>query len=307
MNSVNNTTTIANFESWFIVTNISSIISLALAILLAIIFLIIVIFNKTCQTMSMMLASHSCIIEIIYGCIMLSKAVITFENDRKQRVFQDALCTFREYTGYVGTSLLFYSFTLQAIYRYIIVVYPTRISWQSIRVQSMLICFIWIFSIISLLPWLYTGASIYNVENQACILPFRLSVPIIYNVLLVYIIPVSIIILIYFKLIQYVHQMSNRATSSAQTIFQARRELIMVQRIVTIISFLLIFGLPYTIFMFISFITKPPKYHYRIAIFFVDLAQAFIMVTLFKFSQPVIDALLKVKRVFLDVTQSTSI
>jgi hypothetical protein len=42
--------------------------------------------------------------------------------------------------GYVGTALLLYSFPLQAIYRYIIVVYPTRTSWQSSRVQGMLIC-----------------------------------------------------------------------------------------------------------------------------------------------------------------------
>jgi hypothetical protein len=301
MSLVNNTTTTANFESWFIVVSISTITSLVLAILLAIIFLIIVIFNKTCQTMSIMLISNSCMAEIVYGCNMLGIAVSTFENDRKQRVFQDALCTFRDYFGYVGTALLLYSFTLQAIYRYIIIVYPTRISWQSVRVQCMLICFFWIFSITSLLPWLITGVSTYNVENQACILPFRLSVPIIYNVLLVYIIPVFIIILIYFKLVRYVRQISNRATSSAQTMFQARRELAMVQRLVTIISFLLTLGLPYTIFVIMSFITNPPKYYYRIAILFVDLSQPFIIAALFKYSQPVMDVLLKFKRIFSNV------
>ncbi len=290
MSSFNNKTT-ANVESWFILIDILSIISLVLAILLATIFLTIVIFNKTCQTVPIMLTSNSCVAEIFYGCSMLSIAVFTFENDLKQRVFEDPLCAFRNYFGRLGTALLLYSIAIQAIYRYIIVVYPTRISWQSSRVQGMLICFFWIFSITSLLPCLLTGAATYNVDNQACILPFQLSVPIIYNVSLVYMIPFSIIILIYFKLVGYVRQMSNRVTSSVQTIFQARRELVMVRRIATMISILVILGLPYTIFMFISFITKPPKYHYRIAILFVDLAQALIMAALFKSSQPVMDVL----------------
>ncbi len=306
MSSANNTTTV-NFEPWFIVINISNITSLVLAILLAIMFLTIVIFNKTCQIIPIMLTSNSCIAEIIYGCNMLSMAVFTFENDRKQRVFQDALCAFRNYFGYVGTALLLYSFTLQAIYRYIIVVYPTRISWQSIRFQGMLICFFWIFSITSLLPWLLMGVTTYDVDNQACMLPFQLSFPIIYSVSVVYMIPVSIIIFTYFKLVRYVRQMNSRATSSTQSIFQARRELVMVQRIVTIISILLILGLPYTIFMFTSFITKLPKYHYRISILFVDLAQAFIMVVLLKSSQPVMNVLLKFKRVFSNDSQTTSI
>jgi len=238
---------------------------------------------------------------------MLSIAIFTFENDRKQRIFQDELCAFRDYFGYVGTALLLYSFTLQAIYRYILVVYPTRISWQSIRIQGMLICFFWIFSITSLLPWLFTGVSTYNVDNQACILPFQLSLPIIYNVSVVYMIPISIIILTYIKLVRYVHQMNSHLTSTAHTIFQARRELVMVERIVTIISILVILGLPYTIFMFMSFIRKPPKYHYRISILFVDLAQAFIMVVLLKSSQPIMDIILKFKRVFSNDSQTTSI
>ncbi len=301
---MNNITTV-NFQSWFIMISIATIISLVLAILLAVIFLTIVIFNKTCHTIPLMLTSNSCMAEIIYGSNMLSVAIFTLQNDIKQRAFQDILCTLRDYLGFLGTALLLYSFTLQALYRYIIVVYPTRISWQSIRVQATLICLSWLFCIISLLPWLLMDTATYNVDNQACILPFRLSVPIIYNVTLVYLIPISIIILIYFKLVRYVHQMSTHAISSTQTLQQARRELVLVRRIITTISILLILGIPYTTFMFISFVTKPPKYYYRIALFFSDLSQAFIMIVLFKFSKPVMDILRKFRRMSSDETQST--
>jgi hypothetical protein len=254
-----------------------------------------------------MLTSNSCVAEILYGSSMLSIAVFTLQNDIKHRAFQDKLCTFRDYLGFLGTALLLYSFTLQAFYRYIIVVYPTCISWQSIRVQGILVCFSWLFCIISLLPWLLMGTATYNVDNQACILPFRLSVPIIYNVTLVYLIPVSIIILIYFKLVRYVHQMSTHSTLSAQTLQQARRELVVVRRVIITISILLILGIPYTTFVLISFVTKPPKYYYRIALFFSDLSQSFIIIVLFKFSKPVMDILRKFRRMSSDETQSTSI
>lgn len=302
-----NSTTTLSFESWFIFADISTIISLALAILLAIIYLIIVIFNKSYQTIPMMLTSNSCVAEVIYGSNMISIALFTFENDRKQQIFQDALCTFRDYFGYVGTALLIYSFAIQAVYRYIIVMYPMHISWQSARVQCILVCFFWIFSIASLLPSLLTDSASYNVDNQACILPFRLTLPIAYNVSLVYIVPISFIILIYFKLVRYVHVINNHITASAQVISHDRRELIMVQRIVTIVSILVALGLPYTIFMLKSFITKPPKYHYRIAILFVDLSQTFIMIALFKYSQPVMDVVWNFKRTLSNVSQSTNV
>jgi hypothetical protein len=256
--------------------------------------------------MPTILASNLCFAEIICASNMIAVAVFTLQNDIKQRVFQDTLCKFRDYLGYVAAALVFYSFILQTLYRYIVVVYPTRISWQSARIQGILVCFSWLFCIVSFLPWLLMGTSTYNVDNQACILPFRLSVPIIYNVSLAYLIPVSIIIFIYFKLVRYVHQMSNLATLSAQTLQQARRELVMVRRIIITISILVILGLPYTIFMFMSFITKPPKYYYRIAVIFADLPQTFIIIVQFKFSQPVMDVLLKFKRRFSNTVHPTT-
>ncbi len=287
--------------------NLSAIISLVLSILLAIIFLVIVAFNKTCHTIPMMLLSNSCLAELVYGSNMLSIAVITLEHDTKQIVSHDKLCALRDYVGYVGTALLLYSFTLQATYRYIIVVYPARISWQLIHVQGILIFASWIFPVLALLPWLFMGSAIYDVDNQACILPFQLSIPIIYGVSLVYLIPIILIILIYFRLVRYVHQISTQTTSSTLTIFQARRHLAMVKRVIMIISILLIYGVPYTVFMFMSFVTRPPRYHYRISIMCADVSQTLIMLALFKFSRPVMDVLTRFKHVLASRTHSTSI
>ncbi|CAF0983036.1 unnamed protein product [Adineta steineri] len=306
MDSVDNTTAMvkANFESWFIIVNISNFFFLILAILIAIIFLLIVALNKTCHTVPIMLTTNSCLAEIVYGSITLSLAVVTFQNDTKQLVYQDALCTFRGYLAFVGTAIYLYSFTLQAIYRYISVVHTAHISWQSAQVQSMLIVISWILAIFLFLPWLFTGAITYSVDDQVCFVIAHLSVPVIYNMFFVYLIPVSIIVLIYIKLVKYVREMSIRATST-QTMFQARRDLVVVRRIIIIIMILLTLGFPYVIFILISFVTKPPKYHLRAAIFLVDLSQTLIMVAIFKFSQPVMDVILKYKRLVSSRVQPT--
>ena len=304
MDSIDNIT-LTHCETWRIVVGILSIIPLVVAIILALVFLIIVINNKACHTVPLMLTCNSCIAAIIFGSNMLGSAVFALQNDVKRRAFEDTFCTFRDYLGFVGTALLLYSFTLQALYRYIIVVYPTRVSWHSARVQGTLVCLSWLFCIVSLLPWLLMGTSTYNVDNQACILPFGFSVPIIYNVTLVYLIPVTIIPFIYFKLVRHVHLLHIRSVLSLQTVQICRRELVMIRRIMITISILLIPGMPYMIFLFISFARKPPKYYYRIALFFLDLSQALIMIVLYKYSKPVMDVVRKFRRKSSDDTQST--
>ncbi|CAF4783604.1 unnamed protein product, partial [Rotaria sp. Silwood2] len=83
----------------------------------------------------MMLVANSCLAEVIFGSDMLGMALFTFQNDIHQIQYQDSFCVFRGFLGYVVTILQNYSYLLQAIYRYITVVYPTRLFWQSVRFQ----------------------------------------------------------------------------------------------------------------------------------------------------------------------------
>lgn len=297
MGLTNNATTTVEFEWWFIVIDISMIVSSILSILFALTFLLIVLFNKTCQTIPIMLTSNSCFVQILYGSVTLSLATFSLENDRQQRVYQDSFCALRGYLSYVGTGLLLYSFVLQAIYRYIVIVYPTYISWQSVWTQLVLICFIWMFCFISTLPSLLTNAIQYSFHDQICLVYLRLSFPVIYNMLISYLIPISIIVSIYLKLARYVHLIDNRTTSIAR-MYRVRRNVIVVRRIVTKILILLVLGMPYTIFIFMSFFTNPPKYHLRIAIFLLALCQALIMAAIIFFCRPVSNVLMK----FLHVT-----
>jgi hypothetical protein len=288
---IKNLTTIT-IESWFIPFDILMIVCITLTNILATLFSFIIILDKTCHTVPMMLTVNTCLGVLVFGCDMLGLCIFTLQNDFKQTQFQDSLCVFRGYLCYVACALLMYSFLLQAIYRYLTVIYPSRLFCQSFRFQAILICVSWIFSFIYPFVFLFNGKIIYNVNNQICQLALQLSFDLIYMVHCAYIIPILLIMFIYFKLVRYVKGMSKRV-APANTLSRAQRELKMVQRTVILVIILLTFGIPYVLFIFVSFFTTPPKYHFRIAYIFVDVSLIFMMITLFQFTDPLKSSMMK--------------
>ncbi|CAF1013516.1 unnamed protein product [Rotaria sp. Silwood1] len=267
-------------------------VCISLTIILGILFLCIIILDKTCHTVSMMITANTCLSAIVAGCSLLSMCIFTLENDIKQISYEDSLCILRGYFCYASCAVFDYSFLLQSIYRYITVVYPLRLFWQSAKFQALLICSTWIFSYVFPAAFMFTNEFIYNVDNQICQLPLRLSFSIIYATHCIYVIPVSLIMFIYLKLVRYVKEMSKRVTP-ANILARAKRELRMVQRTVILVTILLTLGVPYTIIIFMSFFTNPPKYHFRIAFIFVDVSLAFVMIALLKFTDPLRMSLMK--------------
>jgi hypothetical protein len=286
----NSTRTI--IELWFIPVDILMIICTILTILLTIFLLFVIIIDKTCHTVSMISTANSCLSVFLFGCSMLSLCTFTFINDIKQIQFEDSLCNFRGYFCYVTGGLVHSSFLLQGLYAYLNVVYPNRLVYQSIKFQSLLICLSWIFDFMFPLIFLFNNEIVYNVDNQICQLTLRLSFSIIYMSSCAYTIPILLVIWIYFKLVRYVHEMSHHITP-VNTLFRAQRELKMVQRIVILTIFLLVFGVPYMTFIFISFFTTPPTYHFRLAFLFADLSLIFIIIALLQFTDPLKASIMK--------------
>ncbi|CAF1586592.1 unnamed protein product [Adineta steineri] len=283
--SILNSSTI-NTEPWFIPLDIINITFLSLVIILGVLFLFIIIIDKTCHTVPVMLVASSCLAKLLFSIDLFGMLIWSLKNDLKQIAYQDSLCVFRGYFMHAAIAAQFGSYLLQAIYRYITVIYPTRLFWQRKQVQCFLIGLIWVCAFIFATPHVVTGEIQYNADNQICETPFHLSFVIIYNIVYVYFIPLNGIMFIYVKLILYVKEINKRVTP-VNTVSRAQRELKMVHRIVILVSILLILGVPYTIFIFIGFFTQPPKYHLRIATAFVYIALLFIMITLFQFTDPV--------------------
>ena len=287
---MNSTTLI--IDSWFIPIDIVMIVCTTLSLILTTVFIFIIVVDKTCHTVPMMLVANSYVAALVSACGLLSLCIFTLQNDLKQIYYQDSNCVFRAYFDDVTSVLLTYSFLIQASYRYVTVVYPARLFWLSAKFQGLVICGISIFAFIYPFVFLFTGEIIYNVDNQVCQLPLQLSFSMIYTALCTYIIPVSMIIFIYLKLILHVKQMSKRITP-VNILSRAKRELKMVQRTIKLITILITIGFPYSLFVFMSFFNSAPKYHYRIAFLFVDVSLVFVIIALFVFTDPLKASVMK--------------
>jgi len=282
----NNNSIKVNIESWFIPMDILMIICTGFVVIVALIFVIIIILDKTFRTVPMMLLCNSFLSELIFGCIMLSMAIFTLKNDLKQIEYEDSFCIFRGYMSYSISAVRSHSYLLQSIYSYISIIYPSNINYQSFRFQFLLICLTWFISIIHPLPFLLTNQIKYNVDNQICHMHFQSSLFIFYTCFLSYLNPITIIIIIYFKLVRYVQKM-NKVIIPTNQLLRAQRELIMVRRIIILVIVLITLGLPYTILFLMSFFTDPPKYYFRIAFLSVDLSLACVIMALFQFTDSI--------------------
>jgi len=241
----------------------------------------------------MLLVANSCLAQLLLSCDILAITVMGLRNDLAQIYYQDPTCIFRGYLAYAATGIFNYSFLLQGIYRYAIAVYPTHLLWRTVKIQILPICITWIFGFIYPLAFMFTGDITYNYDNQICQIPLRLSFSLIFVICNAYLIPVWVIQLIYFKLVRYVKEMSGRVTTTGNSLSRIKRELKMVRRIVFIVTILVILGLPYTVFIFMSFFTDPPKYHFKIAGLFINSAVLLVMIALFLFTDPLKSSVFK--------------
>jgi hypothetical protein len=281
---VNNSAT-TTVESWFIPLDILAIVCLALTIIFAIIFLFLIILDKTCHTVSMLLIANICLTGLICGVVHFSITVFALHNDLKRIEYYDTFCIVIGYLSYATGSLHNYSYVSTAIYRYITIVYSSYLFWQSARVQIFLIGLSWILAFVFPLLFIITGEIVYNVDNQICQIPFQLSFSILYAPLFIYIIPVNLVIFIYLKLVRYVRRMNQHITP-ANNLSRAQRDLKMVRQIVILIHILLINGFPLSTLIFLSFVNRTPKYHFRIGFIFIYISMLFVMIALLKFTDP---------------------
>ena len=273
-------------EFWFIPVDILMVACTTFVVLLASTFFLIVLLTESCRSVPILLALNSFISEALFGLVMFSMALFTLKNDTQRIRREDSLCIVRGYMSYALSAVRSHSYLLQSIYRYITIVHPSDLFWQSSRLQIILICITWLISMVHPLPFLFTGQITYNADNQVCHMPLQKYHFIFYTCFFAYLNPITIIVVIYVKLVQYVQDM-NRLVTPTNQLIRAQRELKMVRRIVLLVIVLVTLGLPYTIFFIVSLVTDPPKYHFRIAFLFVDIALACVMVAVFDFTDPI--------------------
>ena len=282
MTFVNNSS-IITIQSWFIPLDIVAILILILGILLGIIIILIIIVNKECHTVPMLLVANICLTGVISGIAHLTIIAFSLHNDLKQIAYYDIYCIIRGYSSYVTGAMHNYSYVISSLYRYISVVYPTHLSCQSARMQILFIIISWLLSVLSPLVVIFTNDIIYSVDNQICQVPFQLSFSLLYLLFIIYIIPIQLVIFIYFKLVRYVCQMRKHVTP-VNILCRAQKDLKMVRQIVILVHILVLNGFALTLFIFLSFAGITIKYCYRIGFIGTDATPLCIMIALFKFT-----------------------
>ena len=279
-------------ESWFIPLNIIMIILILFAIVLSLIFFLIIIFDKTCRTIPMLFVGNTCLAHFLFGFDLLGKCIFTLYNDLKQIEYVYPLCRFSGYFGYAIVCIFNYSFVVQALYRYVSVIYPARLFWKSLRNQIIFISCIWIFGFTHSLLALLNNTILYNADNQICQVTVGWNFTMVYLANTIYLIPNALMAIIYLKLVWHVRQISKRV-APVNLLFHAQRELAMVRRTVMIISILVALGFPYLIFLLMSFFTNIYKYHLRISFAFIDTSSVLVIIPLFQFTEPLKTSVMK--------------
>lgn len=290
--SVVDNQTIITVESWFVPVNVFLFACDALACLAALGLLFVIIVDKTCHSVSMLLVANSCLLLSIFTSIRMAANWFAIENDLKQIEFQDWLCVCRAFVADGFCAALNYSFLLHSTYRYLTVLYPHRSLWRSARFQLLLIGITWTVSLLYPLEFLLSNEIIYNVDNQICQVPIRPSFSIVYMVLCIYLIPISLVILVYLRLVRHMKKISRRVIP-ANVLLRARRELKMVRRVVIMVTILIVLGFPYTVFIVMSYFTDLPKYHFRIALVSLDVASLLIVGAIFQFNKALKHSVMK--------------
>lgn len=178
-------------EPWFLPVDIIMNISIRCVTILVTIFFFVILLNKTCRIVPMLLVGNTCFIGIFSGAVVFWMSLLKLINDYQQIAYEDIFCQCREYIGYTACSIFNFSFLTQAFYRFMRVVYQTRLTFQSWKFQLFLIVITRLFCILFPVVFLFIKKILYDPANQICQLPLRFSFAIIYMALCVYMVPVS--------------------------------------------------------------------------------------------------------------------
>ncbi|CAF2696754.1 unnamed protein product [Rotaria sp. Silwood2] len=148
-------------------------------------------------------------------------------------------CEIRAYLPYVCFCAFYYSFVLQAIFRFFRVVYYKKKILQKFYVFIIAIFIQWILSFLFIFPHILLNDFQYQSLNYNCWISFRNIRGILLVTLSIYICPLSIIFIIYTYILRYVRR---TITSQRERQKSYKRDTIILRRIVILLLFLVMFG-----------------------------------------------------------------
>ena len=155
--------TISTMHLFEAITSILMIVSSIIGLICACIFILIVIKNQQCHTLTIYLVLNSTIAGLIANLTCFTQGIYQLLD-----LGHDYLCTIRGLLLQVTTGMLYHTLCVQALHRLFVTVYANRRCLQTKRSNIWLIVGQWTFSILFGLPICLTDRIQYQSGSRIC-------------------------------------------------------------------------------------------------------------------------------------------
>lgn len=166
--------------------------------------------------------------------------------------FDNTWCYTRAYLLHVGLCLIYYSYLLQACFRFFRISFSRNKNLQSLRFMFRFILIQWSIAFILILPNLILKNFQYSSQAYHCLILYPNLMGLLSTTSIIFYCPMIGIISIYFYILFYIHRKSNGSFPRKRS---TERDVIVLRRIVILVGMLLILSLPAILLWLIYMIT----------------------------------------------------
>ena len=254
-----------------------SVFASSAGIVVSVIYLLAVfIIGRRCRSVANLIA---CVIQMsicFLSSMNLYSMAIVLNTDLFGIRTRDPLCIWRTYFVYTEIAAIYYSFVTQSYYGYMRVIHAAHPQYTSLVVICTMIGVQWlaIHAVMLILP---LGHFIQlEADSHLCSVSFSHYTIIWFMAAFVYMPAVNIITFVYIRLVLFTRRSRTRVLPAPLSSFNARRELSVIKRLMTVLLIFSVSGLPYTIYSILALIDSNslPSYHYRLVTGFNTVALA---------------------------------
>ena len=284
-------------NSWVIsniLLNLLTFINSSVAIVLCLFIVILIIFfHRGARSAPLLLASYTACTLLMSGSMLASMSASSLLGFSGVVLSQHGLgpwCYWRGFFIHGFFCTLYDSYILQAIYRLCRVVFYRHQGFHDFSLYLYLIPVVFLFGLLGISPTLVRGDIVYLASEYYCQTPFTNLWAINYVAVRVFFLPIVLIALIYVYLLRYLRRSSRLTTNHIQQSRSNRnmRDLIIIRRLLLILIFLILLGLPSVIFLSIFIVTgELMAITYRIGWLSASFSLVFLAAMLIHLTKPV--------------------
>ncbi|CAF1314691.1 unnamed protein product [Rotaria sordida] len=190
----------------------------------------------------LILVANNYLALLVFALIAIPGNFDMFRGDYNLYIGMETFsCRIRGYMIYSSLAVIFHSFLLQAAFRFFRVVYPSHVWLQHGLTYALIIPILWLISFLFILPiHVWHDIRFISMEN-VCLLPIHSTRGLVFSNLIIYGIPIIIINIIYIQLTCFIRR-SSKVVSA-----RAKRDVIVVRRIILVVCILILMVVPYVV------------------------------------------------------------